>query len=105
MENLFGSRRKAPPLETERGFFAPASRAQERSQGSPAELKGLRRVYVDAGANRKDRARIVEELRRSKVGVEVVDAPEGAELILLFSAGKVTAAVGVEKKLDVLGNP
>ena len=82
---------------------APASRAQERSQGSPSELKGLRRVYVDAG--RKDRARIVEELQRSKVGVEVVDAPERAELILLFSADKVTAAAGMEKKLDVLGNP
>ena len=85
--------------------FTPASRAQERSQGSPSELKGLRRVYVDAGAGRKDRARIVEELRKSKAGVEVVDAPEAAELILLFSAGKVTAAAGTEKKLDVLGNP
>jgi hypothetical protein len=85
--------------------FAPASRAQERSQGSPSELKGLRRVYVDASASRKDRARIVEELQRSKVGVEVVDAPEEAELILLFSADKVRAAAGREKKLDVLGNP
>lgn len=85
--------------------FAPASRAQERGQGSPSELNGLRRVYVDAGTSRKDRARIVEELRRSKVGIEVVDAPEGAELVLLFSADKVTAAAGVEQKLDVMGNP
>ena len=84
--------------------LAPAALAQERSQGSPSELKGLRRVYVDAGASRKDRARIVEELQRSKVGVEVVDAPEGAELILLFSADKVTAAAGMEKKLDILRN-
>lgn len=85
--------------------FAPVSRAQGRGQGSPSELKGLRRVYVDAGASRKDRARIVEELQRSKVGVEVVDAPEGAELILLFSAEKIKTAAGVEQKLDVLGNP
>jgi hypothetical protein len=85
--------------------FAPASRAQERSQGSPSELKGLKRVYVDAGASRKDRERIVGALRKSKVGVEVVDAPEAAELILLFSADKVRAAAGMEKKLDVLGNP
>lgn len=68
-------------------------------------MKGLKRIYVDAGARRNDRARIVEELRKSKVGVEVVDAPEGAELILLFSADKVTAAAGMEKKVDVLGNP
>ena len=85
--------------------FAPASSAQERSQGSPSELKGIRRVYVDAGASRKDRARIVAELQRSKVGVEVVDAPEGAELILLFSAEKIKAAAGMEEKRDVLGNP
>jgi hypothetical protein len=56
--------------------FAQASRAGA-NQGRPSELKGLRRVYVDAGDSRKDRARIVEELQRSKVGVEVVDAPEG----------------------------
>jgi hypothetical protein len=85
--------------------FAPASRAQERSQGSPSELKGLRRVYVDAGASRKDRARIVEELQKSKVGIEIVDAPERAELILLFSADKVTTAAGMEQQRDVLGNP
>jgi hypothetical protein len=84
--------------------FAQASRAQERSQGSPSELKGLRRVYVDAGTGRKDRARIVEELQRSKTGVEVLDGPEGAELILLFSADKVTAAAGMEKKPNVLGS-
>ena len=85
--------------------FAQASRAQERIQGSPSELKGLRRVYVDAGASRKDRARIVGELLKSKVGVEVVDAPERAELILLFSADKVASTSGMEKELDVLGNP
>ncbi len=68
-------------------------------------MKGLKRVYVDAGAGLKNRARIVEALRKSKVGVEVVDAPGAAELILLFSAEKVTAAAGMEKKRDVLGNP
>ncbi|HEX7313112.1 MAG TPA: hypothetical protein VF297_04295 [Pyrinomonadaceae bacterium] len=85
--------------------FASAARAQERSLGSPSELKGLKRVYVDAGASRKDRARIVEALRKSKTGVEVVDAPEAAELILLFTADKTRAAAGVEQKRDVLGNP
>jgi hypothetical protein len=44
-------------------------------------------------------------LRKSKAGVEVVDAPERAELILRFAVDKVRAAAGMEKKLDVLGNP
>lgn len=85
-------------------FFVPASLAQEQGAAGPAELKGLKRVYVDAGADRKNRARLVEALRKSKIGVEVVDAPEAAELILLYSAGTVRAAAGMEKKPNVLGN-
>ena len=84
-------------------LFATASPAQERVQGSPAELKGLKRVYVEAGAG--ERRSIVGELRKSKTGVEVVDAPEAAELILVFSADKVRAAAGMEQQRDVLGNP
>lgn len=84
-------------------FVAPASLAQERGYAGPSELKGLKRVYVEAGA--KERARIAAELRKSKTGIEVVDAPESAELMLLFTADKIKAAAGVEKKLDVLGNP
>lgn len=86
-------------------LFVPASLAQERGPADPSELKGLKRVYVDAGDSRKNRERIVEELRKSKVGIEVVDAPESAELILLFSTAMDRAAAGVEKKTDVLGNP
>lgn len=85
-------------------LFVPAALAQERSDANPSELKGLKRIYVDAGAGRKDRARIVEALRKSKIGVEVLDTPEAAELILLFSAGTVRAAAGMEKKPNVLGN-
>ncbi|MET0645404.1 MAG: hypothetical protein ABW208_02220 [Pyrinomonadaceae bacterium] len=84
---------------------APAYFAQERVYGGPSELKGLKRIYVDAGASRKNRERIVDELRKSKAGIEVVEAPEAAELILLFAADTIKAAAGMEKKLDVLGNP
>jgi hypothetical protein len=86
-------------------LLVPASRAQERGHADPSELKGLKRVYVDAGTSRKNRELIVKELRKSKVGVEVLDAPESAELILLFSTEKIKAAAGVERKTDVLGNP
>src|ERR1044072_2466228 len=75
-------------------LYVPASRAQERGYAGPSELKGLRRVYVDAGE--KNRARIAEELRKAKVGIEVVDAPERAELILLFSAEKLSTPTGVQ---------
>jgi hypothetical protein len=75
-------------------LFVPASLAQERGYAGPAELKGVRRVYVEA--DEKNRARIVDELRKSKTGVEVVDVRETAELILSFSTDKVRTLTGVE---------
>ena len=52
---------------------APAHFAQERSYGKPSELKGLKRVYVDAGAGRKSRERIVDEA----VGKALRDVSKG----------------------------
>src|ERR1043166_3776822 len=75
-------------------LFVPASLAQERGYAGPTELKGLKRIYVEAGE--QYRARLTDELRRSKVGVEVVDAPEAAELILSFSVDKVRTLTGIE---------
>jgi hypothetical protein len=53
--------------------FAPASRAQERIKGSPSELKGLRRVYVDAGAS---------------YGSAYVPAPGGGRRVLFTWEGR-----------------
>jgi hypothetical protein len=82
-------------------LFAPASPAQERGYAGPAELNGKRRVYVEAGG--KSRARIVDELRKSRTGVEVVDAPGAAELILSFSAEKVKTFIGLQTEPEYFG--
>lgn len=74
-------------------LFVPASLAQERGYAGPSELKGLTRVYVQAEGPHL--ARIMEKLRQSKTGVEVVDAPSQAELILSFSAEKLKTAAGI----------
>ena len=82
-------------------LFVPASFAQERGYAGPTGLKGLKRVYVEAGE--KYRAKIAEELRRSGAGVEVVDAPEAAELVLSFSTDKVRTLTSIEVEDEVAG--
>lgn len=74
-------------------FFVPASLAQERGYAGPAELKGLKRVYVQAEG--KPLVQIMEKLRRSNTGVEVVDTPSAAELILSFSAEKLKTPAAI----------
>ena len=71
-------------------LFVNASHAQERGYAGPAELKGLRRIYVQAEGSHL--VRIMEKLRKSQTGVEVVDAPGEAELILSFWAEKFADA-------------
>ena len=68
-------------------LLAPAGISQERGYAGPSELKGVRRVFVDA--DQKNRERIVNKLKGSKVGFDVVETRAAAELVLLFSADKV----------------
>lgn len=79
-------------------LLAPAVISQERGYAGPSELKGVRRVFVDA--DRKDRERIVDELKGSKVGFEVVETRGAAEFVLLFSAEKVKTPSGAELPPD-----
>ena len=47
-------------------------------------MKGLTRVFVDSGADLKNRERIVKEIKSAKLGLTVLDSAEGAEIILDF---------------------
>jgi hypothetical protein len=58
--------------------------AEDCRLGSPEELRGLRRVHVDARNNAKHRADIVSEIETANVGLQVVAAPEEAEILLRF---------------------
>jgi hypothetical protein len=79
-------------------LLAPPGLSQERGYAGPSELKGVRRVFVDADG--KHRERIVNELKGSGVGFEIVAAREAAEFVLLFSADKVKTPVGAELPPD-----
>ena len=67
------------------------SHAPQTEYGKPEELKGLTKVFVDTGGNMKERERIQNEIRKSRIGVELLDSEEGAEVVLKFGGGKEEA--------------
>lgn len=66
-------------------FFTLVISGQDFKYGKPDDLKGLKKVSIDA--NVKNRERIVREIE--KTDLEVVQSEEEAEIILIFG-GMVT---------------
>jgi hypothetical protein len=60
------------------------------SYGQPSDLKGLHKVFVDTGADTKNRDTIIKGILKAKLDFEIVDDAADAEIILGFGAGKVT---------------
>jgi hypothetical protein len=56
--------------------------------GSPGELRGLRRVHVDARGNSEYRNDIVAEIERAHLGLELVTQVEEAEIVLRFHGAR-----------------
>jgi N-methylhydantoinase B/oxoprolinase/acetone carboxylase alpha subunit len=56
--------------------------------GKTSELKGLKKVFVDTGGDMKNRERITKEIEKAKLGIELLDSVDGAEIILDFNSGK-----------------
>lgn len=52
--------------------------------GTADELKGVSRFYVDAGGDREAREELTGELLRLMPSLQLVDAPEQAECVILF---------------------
>jgi hypothetical protein len=54
--------------------------------GQPSDLQGLKKVYVDTGADLESRKRIISELHKPELGLTLLDGPDGAEIILDFGS-------------------
>jgi hypothetical protein len=52
--------------------------------GTADELKGVSKFYVDAGGDREAREELTGELLRLMPSLQLVDAPEQAECVILF---------------------
>lgn len=51
--------------------------------GKPETLKGLTRVYIDAGPDLKTRNRIEEDLKKAKLGLEFVEM-DNTQILITF---------------------
>jgi hypothetical protein len=58
--------------------------AKDCRLGNPEQLRGLRRVHVDARNDAKHLANIVSEIENADLGLQVVARPEDAEILLRF---------------------
>lgn len=59
--------------------------ADECNLGTPDELKGLKKVFVDTSS---DRDLIVSEIEKQPLGLQLLPQAEGAEVILKFRTGR-----------------
>ena len=56
--------------------------------GTPRELRGLKKVFVDAGDKGDYRALIVAELEKAHLDVELLPAADGAQIVLRFQGAE-----------------
>ena len=73
----------------------PPNNAGEQARfvyGNTTEMRGLTHLYVDTGADLKQRNEIVKRLRKAEelVDIIVVAEPESAELVLYYRGSKAT---------------
>ena len=74
--------------------FVPAS-AQEFAYGKLSDLSGLKRIFVDTETDIKSRESIQKILVKSKLGFELLDAVDDAEIVIIFRPGSYTRTVGI----------
>lgn len=72
---------------------AAALHAQNFERGKSAELKGLTKLYINAGADVERRNLIVNEIEKAGIpGLIIVDSREKAEIVMRFG-GRETVAL------------
>ena len=70
-----------------------AAQTSTISYGKPEELKGLTKVFVDTGADLKNRERMLKEIQSANLGLELLDSADGAQVIISFGGNK-TGRIG-----------
>lgn len=65
--------------------FCFSAFSQDYEYGKSSELKGVKKIFVNTGMNLKDHQRIVEEIEKAKLDIEIVDSIEKCDVVLLFN--------------------
>ncbi|MBO0727233.1 MAG: VWA domain-containing protein, partial [Blastocatellia bacterium] len=77
-----------PEKRPDQGANPPPEPAVE--QGSPDELKGVTKVFVDKNMEKRHRSDIVKEIQKKLPALEIVSKPEDADIHLKFSLQRKT---------------
>lgn len=72
--------------------------AQTVEYGEASELRGITKVFIDTAEDTKARERIIKEIAKSKLSLEVLSSPEGAELFISFASETSEQATGVKTR-------
>lgn len=77
--------------------LAPSAHTQNIEYGSEADLKGIKKIFIDTGTDMKSRERMLKVFKKHAKeipGVEVLDAPDGADVVLVYKADRETYVGG-----------
>ena len=82
--------RTGKPIEfMEVGACLRYKSADQCNYGTPVELKGLMKVFVDAGPDPAFRTLIVSEIEKCQLHLEMLTATDGAEIVLRFYGDEI----------------
>ena len=79
--------------------------AQLLQEGSTYELRGVTRIYVDAGGNREEQANIIGEILEQLPNLQVVDAAGESEVMLSFKTSERKGKETMEQPRYPFGPP
>ena len=86
-------------------LFASAANAQSYEYGKPSELKGLTKVFIEAGLDLTNRNRIAEVLEKELPDLKIVDSEEEAEFGIIFAGAKQEKVTGSIQGAPIGGIP
>jgi hypothetical protein len=67
-----------------------SQQAQQFEYGSPDELRGVTKIYVNTGADLEARNNIVETIQKDLKQITVTDRPDDADVCLFYGAASNT---------------
>jgi len=75
--------------------------SQNYEYGSPAELKGVTRIYVDTGTELKTHNDIVSHIQKELPAIIITDRAEDAEVVLVYGSSASTKYIGSQSTTTV----
>jgi S1-C subfamily serine protease len=76
------SLKKMPNVEESTATTSNTS--DDYEYGKLSELKGIKKIFIDTGGETAYRERLIKEIEKAKLNIEVLSSPDNAECFILF---------------------